>query len=125
MIRAAIIYATLAAPALAEGRNDPFYKCTFDDGREVILAEQGEGFEWREGSFIAPLASEPRFIDDPIISFMGIWGDPERIDVFVGWQLGSGPELEIGSAMLSRTVINDAGVMTTLSTNGLCEDYFG
>jgi len=125
MIRATLCFAVLAGPAVAEGRNDPFYRCTFDDGRIVILAEQGDGFEWREGSFVAPLVAEPRLNYDPIISFMGLWADPERIDVFVGWQEDGGVSAKIGSAMLTRTIMGEDGLLAVSQQAGTCEDYFG
>ena len=125
MIRASIICATLASPVVAEGRDDPFMRCTFDDGRVVTLAEQGDGFEWREGSFTAPLVTEPQLAHDPVISFIGVWDDPERIDVFLGWEMGAGPKIAIGTALLSRTVISDAGAFRVDQQPGTCADYFG
>lgn len=37
--------------ALAEGKNDPIIGCVFENGRQIILAEDGDGFEWREDDF--------------------------------------------------------------------------
>ncbi len=116
----------LASGSVAEGRNDPFMRCTFEDGRVVVLAEQGDGFEWREGAFAAPIVPEsPRSGDDPILTFLLPNADPERIDVFLGWTGDRVMPDAVGRAMLSRTVLTDAGALTITSTPGQCEDYFG
>lgn len=38
----------------AEGRNDPFLGCVFEDGRQVILSENGDAVEWQEADMTAP-----------------------------------------------------------------------
>ncbi|MEY1555524.1 hypothetical protein AB3Y40_07790 [Yoonia sp. R2331] len=116
----------LASGAVAEGRNDPFMRCTFDDDRIVVLAEQGDGFEWREGDFAAAIVPEsPRTGDDPIMTFLLPNADPERIDVFLGWYGDTVVPDRVGEAMLSRTIFDDAGRLVTATTQGQCEDFFG
>lgn len=115
----------LGTAAIAEGRDDPFMRCTFDNGRVVVFAENGDDFEWREGDFIGTLVQPTQTAQDPVLTFFGPWADPERIDVFVGWSADGNPEMEIGSAMLSRTIVSDAGKMISQATPGLCEDYTG
>ena len=116
----------LAATATAEGRDDPFLRCTFEDGRVVVLAEQGEMLEWREGTFARAMVPEtPRTGDDPIMTFLLPTADPERIDVFLGWFNDTIAPDRVGEAMLSRTVFDDAGKLITATTRGQCEDFFG
>ncbi len=121
-----VVLACLASGAMAEGRNDPFMRCTFDDGRVVVLAENGAAFEWREGTFAAPMITEvPRLADDPILTFLLPNAEPERIDVFLGWFRAGGVPADIGTAMLSRTIFDDAGHLTSKTTAGTCVDFFG
>ncbi len=115
-----------ATSAMAEGRNDPFMRCTFADGRIVVLAEKGDGFEWREGQYVAPLVAEtPRLADDPILTFIANAAEPERIDVFLGRFVAGQDVAEIGTALLTRTILDDAGLLTSQQTPGHCEDFTG
>ncbi len=124
MIRA-IIITLLPLSVSAEGRNDPFMRCTFDDGRVVVLAENAGALEWRENDFRAPIIQPEQMAHDPMITYFGPWIDPERIDVFVGWFSDGSPNLEVGAAMLSRTIITDQGTIESEAVSGLCEAYFG
>ncbi len=124
--KAAAVLLCLATGAVAEGRNDPFMRCAFEDGRVVVLAEDGDGFAWREGAFAASIVPEsPRTGDDPIMTFLLPTADPERIDVFLGWYGDTVVPERVGEAMLSQTVFDDAGQMIARSVQGQCEDYFG
>lgn len=114
-----------AGAGLAEVADGPFLRCSFDDGRVVVLAKAGAGFEWREGVFTAPLIAEPQTTHDPTLSFWGNWDDPERIDVFYGWVVPDPRPAVRGMAQLSRSVITADGQFATLSVHGTCEDFFG
>lgn len=122
-MKRALPYLALLCAGAAAAEEAPFYRCSFDDGRVIDLAQADAGFEWRERDFRAPVVTEPQQQHDPILTFVGIWDDPERLDVFVGWQADGGPTMDIGAAMLSRTTISATGQFQSVSTPGTCADY--
>ena len=109
----------LAAPALSEGRNDPILGCAFENGRQVVLAEDGDGFEWREADHTGPAqcsfgATGLCTTDHPI------WGQ-QMLIVASGaseqeTRLGVAP----GSAVLASVVFAPQTV-TLAQQSGLCE----
>lgn len=124
MIRIAIICALLAGSVTAEGRNDPFYRCTFENGRAIILAEQGERYEWREDGAAAPALLDELFNLENHVAFDRLWA-ADRMVVRVGVSFKTNPAVEIGYATLTSQALNGDGVMKTDHQTGVCEDYFG
>jgi len=120
--------AALSCAATAEGRKDPFLKCGFEDGREVVLAEDGEGTAWVEGGTRYPAVNyaDKREGHDPIVSVVAYlpWRTM-KLDIFVpdpDWD--ERLPLPPLSALLSETVMLQAGMLVE-SVTGSCEEVGG
>lgn len=110
-----------ATPLLAEGRNDPFLKCRFDGGRQIVLAERGDAVAWIEDGSDAPAT----IVNDAkrgLVSVTAlIHGRGAEFLTFV-----SGKDAENkGAAKLVSGVFLRDGQLTTQVTTGTCEEFFG
>ncbi len=116
------LMAAVVLPIAAEARDGAFMRCAFDNGRIVTLSHDDGDFEWQENDFRGSIIQPAQMSHDPVLTYFGPWADPERIDVFVGWTGAGGPAMQIGDAMLTRTIITDAGQLESEMAVGTCED---
>ena len=121
MIRFVIPLSLLASAGHAEGRNDPFLKCDFLSGRQVVLAENGAAVEWREGQTTRPA----RIIQDS--------GEGEERTVTIAptsstpsflYITGFAPDGS-AKAALTATKQNTSGAFEITSDSGACKEFFG
>ncbi len=126
MMRGALVSTLLCGTsALAEGRNDPFLRCVFDDGRDVILAENGDAVEWREANGVTNVVQSAETNDKSLRTFIRLGEHIERLDVFAGPMTNDGMSPQIGDAFLSGTNLGSDGSFLSLGIDGSCEAYSG
>lgn len=117
----------VATPALAEGKNDPFMKCDFEDGRVVVLSEDGDSLIWNEddqphpANSYVPASHTPTRVIHKYSPDYGV----ESLTLFTGWFASGQPDIAPGTALVSRTVVTQQGRLETRSTNGFCVEYIG
>lgn len=117
----------LAGPALAEGRNDPFLKCLFEDGREAVLAENGEAIEWLEGDVVSPVTVFSTGTNLPTRTMIAD-GEADgilRLDLLIDDAVAGSRILKAGTGLLSETVVGPDGLLTSISQSGTCEEFHG
>lgn len=113
----------VSGTALAEGRNDPFLKCDFDKGREVILSERGEEFVWTENgkgtraAILKRLDNDPRVTIYTYLPYQGAQMLTLNLDIMTESTRAATPP---GSALIVTTVIARSGALTTVSYPGRC-----
>lgn len=112
MMRLAFLLSLAALPAGAEGRNDPFLRCTFD-GAEVTLAESGAAILWRDETGEVPARCIGQGAD-----IAGCMADTAGGPSFLALATGNGT-LPPGSASLTRAT--GAAGLKTHTTNGTCQ----
>lgn len=116
-----------AIPAGAEGRNDPFLRCLFEDGRQVVLAERGDAIDWIEEGVEAEATVTPDTERGLISVTALIHGRGAEFLTFVDGPAAEGAAAagNRGEARLVSGVFLQDGKLTTRVTSGKCEEFFG
>ena len=103
----------------AEGRDDPFLECDFESGRQVVLAENGDAFEWREEDHIGAMHCTAAgtvicITDHPE------WGPQALVVTNGASEIEERMRIAPGSALLN-TVWFGPDVMSLSQDKGQCE----
>lgn len=123
MIHLALILAgaTCALPVWAEGRNDPFLKCMFDE-RAVVLAENGDRVVWIEAEIEA--ATTCSFENSAVAGRLLFHPTQGPTTVFVGTGLEGGDAVR-GQAVLVLATVEKTNQINAGTQRGTCREYLG
>ena len=123
-----VLFISFPKPILAEGRDDPFLKCTFENDRVVIFAEDGDNTVWIENeSRFRAIWQETAFAHTPLKSIHksgGYQGD-ETITILVKYTRNEKPKIKGGASLLSQVTLTPQDEWEIVSTKGHCERYIG
>jgi hypothetical protein len=108
----------LPLPVLAEGRNDPLLACSFDNGREVTLAENGDALVWLQGDETLPAGAVSDLSQTPVVALQA-----RHTDGTVG-QLVIRPGSGAVQAHLTEVTLRGHGFATRMSS-GRCRPHPG
>ncbi|WP_142633767.1 hypothetical protein [Ruegeria faecimaris] len=98
--------------------------CRFENQRNVMLSETEHQLIWHENGLEYPTSdwSHIRVTHDPILSVFAYGPDigSPRLDVFQGVFNADKPNYELGTAILSETLVGRDKLLTR-SVEGFCE----
>ncbi len=126
--RLALLLALFPTTTLAEGRDDPFLRCAFEDGRQVILSERGDDFVWTENEKGTVAAFLQRADGDPLASLYTYL--PDRGAQVLTLDLDAMADAEgtlppVGTAMIVTPALDGSGRLTPIVQYGRCVEFIG
>jgi hypothetical protein len=126
--RIALVFLVIPTATLAEGRDDPFLRCAFQDGREVILSERGDQFVWTEDKKGTVAAFLRRADGDPLATLYtylpGRGPQTLTLDLDTMAAAGGG-QPPVGSAMIVTPALANNGRLTPIVQYGRCVEFIG
>jgi hypothetical protein len=129
------VLAAVTAPALAptasfaEGRDDPFFRCAFEDGTRLIFAERGDDTIWYEEGIEGDtfkVTFEELGENDPMFEALlqSPFGDTRALFILAPGTEGFYNEADWFARMIWMELGSVDGIMTR-TMDGQCEEFTG
>ncbi|NKB28292.1 MAG: hypothetical protein GKR99_12345 [Rhodobacteraceae bacterium] len=128
LARLMLLLALLPTATLAEGRDDPFLRCAFEQGRQVILSERGDDFVWTEDGKGTVAAFLRRADGDPLATLYTYLPDrgPQTLTLDLDAMAAAGGNLPpVGTAMIVTPALDSSGRLTPIVQYGRCVEFIG
>ncbi|WP_171099037.1 hypothetical protein [Ruegeria sp. HKCCD7255] len=121
---ACVVYAENSTPEATRSDTQVVLRCEFEDQRTILLSASDHEVTWSEKGIESPTSdlTHVRITHDPLLTVFtyGVGIGSQRLDVFQGVFHAEKPSYEVGTAILSETLVGRDKLFVR-SVEGFCQ----